>query len=71
MNCQGLDPDSDQWLSCDDVTISGTDFCQNLQENFFDIEVLDDQNNQIQEFQGSQQGTTISNLEPEHILSMR
>jgi hypothetical protein len=35
-----------------------------LQENFFDIEVLDAQDNQIQQFQGLQQGTTIPNLEP-------
>ncbi|MFB5600876.1 MAG: hypothetical protein ACE5SW_11700 [Nitrososphaeraceae archaeon] len=64
MDCQGLGPDSTDWLSCDDATISNTIFCQALQENFFDIEVLDELNNQIQEFQGSQQGTTVDNLEP-------
>lgn len=64
MNCEELQNDSLDWLSCDDPTISTTSFCQNLQENFFDIEVLDEQDNKIQQFQGSQQGTTIQNLEP-------
>ncbi|HSF49596.1 MAG TPA: hypothetical protein VLA74_02445, partial [Nitrososphaeraceae archaeon] len=64
MNCQELQNNSPAWLSCDDPTISTTSFCQNLQENFFDIEVLDEQDNKIQQFQGSQQGTTIQNLEP-------
>jgi hypothetical protein len=35
-----------------------------LPENIFDIEVLDDQNNPIQQFVGSEQGTTIQNLQP-------
>ena len=64
MNCQGLDPSPENWLSCDDPNISNTVACLNLQENFFDIEVLDEQNNQISEFTGSQQGETITNLEP-------
>ncbi|MDR4512605.1 MAG: hypothetical protein MRJ93_12975 [Nitrososphaeraceae archaeon] len=64
MNCLGLNSGSEDWLSCDDPNISNTDACLNLQENFFDIEVLDDQNNQISEFTGSQQGETITNLEP-------
>ena len=38
--------------------------CQSLPENIFDIELLDDQSNQIQQFEGSEQGTTIENLEP-------
>ena len=42
--------------------MNNTIYCQTLQESFFDIEVLDDQNNPIQEFQGSQQGTIIQNL---------
>ena len=31
---------------------------------YFDIEVLNDQDIQIQQFEGSTEGTTISNLEP-------
>ena len=64
MDCGDLDNNSPDWLSCDDNLISNTDFCKDLQENFFDIQVLDGQDNQIQEFQGSQEGTTIKNLEP-------
>jgi len=40
------------------------EFCQNLPANLFDIEVLDDQNTQLQQFKGSAQGTTIQNLQP-------
>jgi hypothetical protein len=39
-------------------------FCQQLREDLLDIEVLDDQNNQIEQFEGSVEGTTIENLEP-------
>ncbi|MDR4512421.1 MAG: hypothetical protein MRJ93_12040 [Nitrososphaeraceae archaeon] len=64
MDCQSLDNNDPLWLSCDNPTISITDFCMNLPRNFFDIEVLDDTDTQIQQFKGSEQGTTIPNLEP-------
>lgn len=65
MNCLGLQNNSSApWLDCNNLNISGSVFCQSLPENIFDIEVLDDQNTQIQEFVGSEQGTTIENLEP-------
>ena len=53
-----------EWILCDDPEISNTAQCQNLTEDQFDIEVLDDQGNQIAEFEGSVQGETIDNLEP-------
>jgi hypothetical protein len=66
MDCQNLQNNSSApWLDCNtNPAISGTIFCQSLSESIFDIEVLDDQNNQIQEFVGSEEGTTIENLEP-------
>ncbi|MDR4510999.1 MAG: hypothetical protein MRJ93_04760 [Nitrososphaeraceae archaeon] len=63
-NCQPLQNNSPDWISCDNPTISNNVFCQELSEDLFDIEVLDKQNNQILQFVGSQQGTTIHNLEP-------
>ena len=64
MTCS-LPNDSPAWLDCNDnPTISGTEFCISLPESLFDIDVLDDQNNQIHQFEGSEQGTTIENLEP-------
>jgi hypothetical protein len=53
------------WLPCIGSSINGTRFCQNLPANLFDIEVLDDQNTQLQQFEGSAQGTTIQNLQPD------
>ena len=51
---------------CNDINPSDVLwFCQPLPESIFDIRVLDDQNNQIQQFEGSEQGTTIQNLEPD------
>ena len=64
MSCQTLQDGSSSWLPCTDPLISGTVFCQNLPANLFDIEVLDDQNIQLQQFEGSAQGTTIQNLQP-------
>jgi hypothetical protein len=64
MNCQNLQNDSPAWISCDDPTISDTRACQLLPGDYFDINVLDDQNNQRAQFQGSAEGTTIENLEP-------
>lgn len=64
MNCQVLQDGSASWLPCIGSSISGTSFCQGLPENLFDIDVLDDQNTQIQQFEGSTAGTTIQNLRP-------
>lgn len=64
MNCRSLPDGSSSWLQCDNPAISGTTACQNLAENLFDIEVLNDQNTQIQQFEGSAQGTTIEDLSP-------
>jgi hypothetical protein len=64
MDCSGLDNNSSEWLDCNNSIITNSIFCQSLPESIFDIEVLDDQNIQIQEFEGSTEGTTIQNLEP-------
>jgi hypothetical protein len=62
MSCfmQNTDPG---WLSCTNSAIDSTVFCNSLPANLFVIEVLDDQSNQIQQFEGSLQGTTIQNLQ--------
>jgi hypothetical protein len=59
MNCF-TDPD---WLSCANSAIDNTVFCNSLPANLFVIEVLDDQSNQIRQFEGSLQGTIIQNLQ--------
>ena len=65
MDCSGLQNNSSApWLDCNNSNISNSIFCKSLPENIFDIEVLDDQNSQIQQFEGSEQGTTIPNLQP-------
>jgi hypothetical protein len=64
MNCQELQNDSPSWLPCIGSTISTTDYCLRLPPNLFDIEVLDVQNTQIQQFEGSTAGITIQNLQP-------
>jgi hypothetical protein len=65
MHCMDLQNNSTApWFDCNNTSISNSDVCQSLPENIFDIEVLDDQNNQLQQFQGSTEGTTIHNLEP-------
>jgi hypothetical protein len=64
MDCTGLDINSEEWLDCNNSVISDTIFCQSLPESIFDIEVLDEQDTQTQEFEGSTEGTTIQNLEP-------
>ena len=46
------------------LQISNTPFCQNLSPNVFDIEVLD----VIQQFEGSTEGTTIQNLQPDSFI---
>jgi hypothetical protein len=68
MRCEELAPDSSSWLPCNDPDLFTNDptvpkFCERLQTNFFDIEVLDDQDTQLQQFEGSAAGTTI-NLQP-------
>ena len=65
MNCLALQNNSSaSWLDCNtNPAISSTVYCLSLPESIFDIEVLDDQNNPIQQFEGSEQGTTIENLE--------
>jgi hypothetical protein len=64
MDCLLLLNNDPGWIPCIDYAINDTIFCQVLSENFFDIQVLDDQNNQIKQFEGSREGTTIENLEP-------
>jgi len=59
-----FDPNSAQWLDCNNSSISDSQFCLDLPENIFDIQILDDQNALIQQFEGSEQGTTIPNLQP-------
>ena len=62
MSCfmQNTDPG---WLSCANSAIDNTVFCNSLPANLFVIEVLDDQSNQIRQFEGSLQGTIIQNLQ--------
>ena len=57
-------PNSTSWLDCNNSSISDSQFCLDLPENIFDIRVLDHQNTQIQKFEGSEQGTTIPNIQP-------
>ena len=64
MDCQQFQDGSLSWLPCIGSSISNTAFCRSLPASIFDIEVLDDQNIQIQQFVGSAQGTTIPNLQP-------
>ena len=66
MDCSDLQNNSlAPWLDCNtNSKISDTIYCLSLPESIFDIEVLDDQNSQIQQFEGSEQGTTIPNLQP-------
>ena len=66
MNCSDLKNNSSApWLDCNtNANISNSIFCKSVPENIFDIEVLDDQNSQIQQFEGSEQGTIIPNLQP-------
>ena len=65
MDCETLDNNSPGWINCNPPSsISSSLLCQGLQANFFDIEVEDDQNNQIEQFEGSAEGETIENLEP-------
>jgi hypothetical protein len=64
MDCEGLQYNSPLWLNCNNPYIIDSIFCQSIPESIFEIQVLDDQNNQIQQFEGSIQGTTIQNLAP-------
>jgi len=63
MGCNLIN-DSPDWLPCIGSSISSSIYCQGLPPNLFDIEVLDNQNTQIQQFEGSTAGTTIQNLQP-------
>jgi len=63
MNCFQIQNDSPEWISCADSAISDSEACQNIEEGFFDIEVLDGHNTQVQQFTGSTQGTTIKGIE--------
>ena len=65
MDCRDLKNNSTApWFNCNNSSISNSEYCQSLPENIFDIQVLDDQSTQIQQFKGSEQGTTIKNLDP-------
>ena len=63
MDCRSLN-NSSQWISCNDPPISNTIYCIALNENSFDIEVNASNNQQINQFDGSAAGTTITNLQP-------
>ena len=67
MDCGDFPNNSDQWINCNDASISGTPFCDALNEDSFDIAVLDNLNNPQTDpspFEGSAVGTTITNLQP-------
>jgi hypothetical protein len=63
MNCRSLN-NSSQWISCNDLPNGPTDYCGALNEDSFDIEVNASNNQQINQFEGSAAGTTITNLQP-------
>jgi hypothetical protein len=64
MDCPFQNNSTAPWLNCNNnINPDFNRFCQSLPESIFDIEVLDDQST-LQEFAGSEQGTTIQNLEP-------
>ena len=63
MNCRGELNDSPDWRLCDSFPLNNTILCNSLTEDRFDIEVLDEQDNQIGLFEGSVEGTSIDNLE--------
>src|ERR1044072_1697728 len=65
MNCRELKNNSTApWINCNNSSISNSIFFQSLPESIFDIEVNASNNQQIQQFKGSEQGTAIENLEP-------
>jgi hypothetical protein len=65
MDCRLVQDGSSSWLPCIGSSISNSVSCQGIPANLFDIEVLDSQNTQLQQFEGSAQGTTIQNLQPD------
>lgn len=64
MVCIKLGNNSDLWLQCTDPKINNTAFCENLPKRFFDIEILDGQNNQIRQFKDSSLQGTVKNIDP-------
>jgi len=64
MVCIKLGNNSDLWLQCTDSKISNTAFCENLPKRFFDIEILDGQNNQIRQFKDASRQGTVKNINP-------
>jgi hypothetical protein len=64
MDCQDLQNNSPEWLDCNNSNITTSIFCQSLPESIFDIEVNASNGQQISQFEGSTEGTTIQNLEP-------
>jgi len=62
-DCRALSNDNPSWILCNDREDT-YGFCENLTEDLFNMEVLNDQNQQIANFRGSVEGTTIDNLEP-------
>jgi hypothetical protein len=66
MDCFDLKNNSSApWLNCNNSNnITNSIFCQSLPESIFDIEVNASNGQQISQFEGSTEGTTIQNLEP-------
>ena len=64
MDCSQMTNTDPAWLPCINSAISNFPPCVELPASIFDIEVLDDQDSQLQQFEGSSQGTTIENLQP-------
>jgi hypothetical protein len=64
MDCSQMTNTDTQWLPCINSAISNFPPCVELPASIFDIEVLDDQDSQLQQFEGSALGTTIENLQP-------
>ena len=69
MDCSDLQNNDTRWISCDDLDDDPEFppiFCGTaLNKNSFDIEVVNASNNQqINQFEGSALGTTITNLQP-------
>lgn len=64
MDCDNFVNEPPSWISCTNSLISDTEYCLGVPPNTFDIQVLDNQFNLIQQFEGSQRGITIQNLPP-------
>jgi hypothetical protein len=65
MECERLQNNSTGWLDCNNLlSFANAIFCQSLPENLFDIQVNASNTQQITQFEGSEEGITVPNLQP-------